>query len=114
MADRAARIIDQQDSLLVTDAVVVEAAYVLMSVYRVRREVVVDHLVDFVQRRNVSTFALEKALVIQALLLCRPSGRVSFGDAMLWAAARSAGGAVITFDDRFPAEGLEVRHDPAE
>lgn len=44
--------------------------------------------------------------------MCRPSGRVSFGDAMVWAAARSAGVEVVyTFDRRFPSVGIEVRRE---
>jgi len=41
------------------------------------------------------------------------SARVSFADAMLWAAARSAGAAtrVYTLDARFPASGIDVRRE---
>ena len=54
-------------------------------------------------------FRLDKDLVLQALLFCRLSGRVSFADALVWAAARSqAGAAVYSFDARFPDEGITV------
>jgi predicted nucleic acid-binding protein len=110
LAEQAANIIDKLDDLLVTDVVLTETAYVLTSVYQVPREVTVDHLIAFLQRDNISPFALDKSLVLHALLLCRPSGRVSFADAMVWAAARSAGNKVIySFDKRFPSDGLEVR-----
>ena len=110
MAAKAARIIDEEDGLQLTDVVLAETAYVLTSVYRVAREVTVDHLVDFLQKENISTFGLDKGIVLQALLLCRPSSRVSFADAMVWAAARSSGGKVIySLDERFPEDGLVVR-----
>jgi len=53
---------------------------------------------------------MDKRLVERGLLFCRGSGRVSFSDAMLWAAARAAtGGIVYTFDERFPEDEIEVR-----
>ena len=110
LAEQAAKIIDEDDNLLVTDVVLTETAYVLTSVYQVPREVVVDHLVAFLQKENISPFALDKSLVLHALLLCRPSGRVSFADAMVWAAARSSSTKVVySLDERFPSDGLEVR-----
>ena len=110
LAEQAARLIDGGEELQVTDVVLAETAYVLTSVYRVRRNVVVDHLVAFLQKHNVSPFGLDKGILLQALLLCRPSGRVSFADAMVWAAARSASSNVVySLDERFPGDGVEVR-----
>jgi predicted nucleic acid-binding protein len=114
MAEQAARIIDGDADLQITDVVLAETAYVLTSVYQIPREVVVDHLIDFIQKHSVTPFGLDKGTMIQGLLLCRPSGRVSFADAMVWAAARSAGArtTVYSFDDRFPTDGVEVRRSP--
>ncbi len=113
LADRAARVIDRIGPLGVTGVVLAETPYVLTSVYRVPRPIVVDHLVAFVQKKNIATVGLDKAAVLQALLLCRPSGRLSFADAMVWAAARSSGvGVVYSVDERFPADGLDVRTAP--
>ena len=110
MAEQAARVIDGEEGLQITDVVLAETAYVLTSVYRISRSGAVDHLVAFLQKQNISTFVLEQGLVLQALLLCRPSGRVSFADAMLWAAARSSETKVVySLDDRFPQDGLEMR-----
>jgi predicted nucleic acid-binding protein len=90
--------------------VVAETGYVLTSIYPVSRSMVVDHLLTFLQKQNILTFALDKDLVIQALLLCKPSARVSFADALLWAAARSSEGKVVySLDERFPEDGVEVR-----
>jgi len=110
MAEQAARIIDGQQELQVSDVTLVETAYVLTSVYGVLRDIVVDHLIAFLQKENISPLGLDKGLVLQALLLCRPSGRISFADAMIWAAARSANiGIVYSMDERFPGDGLEIR-----
>jgi predicted nucleic acid-binding protein len=110
MAAQAALIIDEVDNLEVSGVVLTETAYVLRSRYQVPRESIVDHLVAFVRKENIKTFALEKELVLLALIMCRPSGRVSFADAMIWAAARSGGGQIIySFDQRFPTDGVEVR-----
>ena len=112
LAEKAAQIIDGVDNLSITDVVLAETAYVLTSIYRVPRDVVVDHLIAFLQKENVLPFALDKSLVLHALLLCRRSGRVSFADAMLWAAARSAGAKVVySFDERFPEDDLDVRQE---
>jgi hypothetical protein len=47
--------------------------------------------------------------------MCRDSGRVSIPDALIWAAARSAGNTpVYTLDRRFPADGIEVLHAPRQ
>lgn len=111
-AARASRIIDHEPALVVTDVVLAETAFVLNSVYGVPRRAVVDGLVQLLQRRNLAAFRLDKGAVIQGLLLCRPSNRVSFADAMVWAAARSAGAeAVYSFDERFPSGGIVVRRD---
>ena len=113
LADRAARIIEGSRDLLVTDVVIAESAYVLTSVYRVPREIVVDHLVALLRREGIRPFALDRDEVINALLLCRPSGRVSFADAMVWAAARTGRDHVVySLDERFPSDGIEVRHKP--
>jgi predicted nucleic acid-binding protein len=113
LAEKAAQIIDGEDHLQITDVVLAETAYVLTSVYSISRSVVVDHLIAFLQKENVSPFALDKGVVLQALLLCRPSGRVSFADAMVWAAARSTGtNMVYSLDERLPQDGLEVRQRP--
>lgn len=110
LADRAATIIDTGADLLVTDVALVETAYVLTTVYGVPREVAVDYLITFLQKKNIYTLGLDKDMALHALLLCRPSGRVSFADAMVWAAARSSGSQVIySFDERFPSDGVEVR-----
>ena len=110
LAERAAQVIDQEGGLQISDVAIVEVAYVLTSVYKIPREVVVDHLILLIQKENIHPFALEKDVLLQALLLCRPSGRVSFADALIWAAARSTEAkTVYSLDRRFPKEGVEVK-----
>jgi predicted nucleic-acid-binding protein len=110
MASRAALTIEREAPLYLTDVVIVEAAYVMATLYRYAREDIVDGLIAFVQRSNIAMLGLDKATVLDALLLCRPSGRVSFGDAMIWAAARSTGAALVySFDARFPTDGVQVQ-----
>ena len=109
LADRAAAILDGEEELQVTDVAIAETAYVLTSVYGVARQEVVDSLVELLQKENLQPFRLDKAIVIEALLLCRRSGRVSFADALIWAAARSGGAdRIYTFDGRFPTTGVEL------
>ncbi|HZD56365.1 MAG TPA: PIN domain-containing protein [Anaerolineales bacterium] len=110
LAERASQVIDQEEDLQISDVVIVETAYVLTSFYKVPREVVVDNLILFLQKKNIHPFALDKDSLLQALLLCRPSGRVSFADALIWAVAKSTEEKVVyTLDERFPRDGVEIR-----
>jgi predicted nucleic acid-binding protein len=112
MAEQATAIIEGAVVLYLTDAMIAETAYVLTRTYGLPRETVVDSLLALVRRRNLTPLNLDKGIVIQALLLCRPPGRVSFADVMIWAAARSSAiGTVYTFDRRFPSDGISVRHE---
>ncbi len=113
MAARAARLIDSEAELLLTDGILGEAAYVLLKRYGVPRAVVVDNLIALVRKRNVTVWRVEKDIAIQALQLCRPSGRVSFADALLWSIARMTADTVVySFDKRFPAENITLRQEP--
>ena len=109
MAAAARQLLDSGTTLYLTDGILGETAYVLMSVYKVPRAAIVDALLDLVAKANIELWQLDEERVIEALLLCRDSGRVSFADAMLWASANSSRTArVYTFDRRFPGEGVEV------
>ncbi|MDE0231132.1 MAG: PIN domain-containing protein [bacterium] len=106
LAEWCAQVIDSEDDLTVTEGVMIETAYVLTKNYSVPREVAVDVLIEFLGKSNINVTPLTKPLVIEALLMCRPSGRVSFGDALLWARSRSDGLAVCTLDERFVDRGI--------
>ena len=110
LAERATGIIDGEQELWITDVVLAETSYVLSSVYQLPNDLIVNQLIELVHKRNIMVHAIDKGLVLQALLMCRPSGRVSIADALLWAAARSSRSEVVySFDQRFPSDGLEVR-----
>lgn len=108
LALASTRVLEGEDRLFVSDVAIAEVAHVLMSTYRIPRERVIDQLVAFLLRDNVGTLSIPKELVLGALAKCRPSGRVSIPDALIWASARAEGTPVYTFDRRFPAEGITV------
>ena len=110
MSDQATQIIEEVDDLTITEGILGETAFVLTSVYGKSRSEVVGSLIDLVERDNISTYAMDKSLVLRGLEMCRPSGRVSIADAMIWAAARTdRASAIYTFDRRFPNHGIEIR-----
>jgi predicted nucleic acid-binding protein len=110
MAQRAAAVIESDTAVSVAAVALAEAAHVLRTIYRRSREQIVDALLELVRRENVQPYRMGRAILIEALLMCRPSGRVSIPDALLWAEARSAGAdAVYSFDRQFPSTGIEVR-----
>ena len=109
-ASQVAAIIDGVSGLQIDGVALAETAYVLTTLYRMPREDVVDQLIEFVRKTNIQTYGIDKSLVLQGLLMCRPSARVSFADALIWASARSAGADIVySLDQHFPGGGLEVR-----
>ena len=106
-ARQASEVIDSTEELEISGIALAETAFVLTTVYQVPRGRAADQLIDLVRKENTG---LTKDLAIHGLLMCRPSGRVSIADALIWAAARSGGSEVVySFDRRFPDDGLEVR-----
>ena len=87
----------------------VETADVLNPVYELPRAAVVDGLIALLSKANIDIFRLDEDKAQEGLVLCRRSGRVSFADALVWAAARSPTDAsVYSLDERFPDEGITV------
>lgn len=113
LLDTVRLIIEEHPHLWLTEGIINETAYVLTNVYQLPRQLVVDTLIALLRRRNIQIHGLHKMVAIQGLLLCWPSSRVSFADAMLWAVARSTGNqsAVFTLDERFPANGIAVHRE---
>ena len=110
MAEQAAAVIDSEEELWITGVALAEVSYALRSTYLLSREIVIDHLLAFLGKQNIDCYGLDKGTVLQGLLMCRPSGRISVADAMIWAAARTSGRNVVySFDERFPTDGIEVR-----
>lgn len=109
-AAAAARLLDRESPVAISLVALAETAFVLHRHYGVPRELVVDRLVELLRKRNLVVPNADKTIVAGALLLCRPSGRVSFADALINAQARSDGiESLYTFDERFPGEGLTLR-----
>ena len=110
-ATQASHIILETEGLQISDVALTETVYVLRTRYQVPRETIIDSsLIALIQRDNISVYAMDDDLALQGLTMCRPSGRVSISDAMIWVAARSNGArAIYTFDQRFPSEDLEIR-----
>lgn len=109
LAERAAALIEGDDTVLVPVVAIHETAFVLGRHYGVPRDVTVDLIVDLLDRENIDTLDVDREHVVAGLQMCRGSARVSFGDALIWAAARSRPSSpLVTFDRRFPRDGLEV------
>jgi predicted nucleic acid-binding protein len=115
LAERARRLIDSDTPLGITAVVLLEAAHVLRNPpYSHPREAVVDSLVTLIRRHNVHGVGIDTGHAAVALLLCRASTAVSFGDALIAATGRSAGVLeAYAFDERFGRSGLRVVAVPA-
>ena len=109
IAERAAEILDGDESLTLTEVVLAETAYVLESFYKTPREPLLDSLTALIQRRNIQLLSLDKPTALVALAKCRGSKRTSFADALLWALAFHQGAKrIYSFDRRFPSENLKI------
>lgn len=105
---RAAEVLESERPLAISTIALVETAFVLTRVYGVPRRHVVDALIGLLRRPNLSVAEITRGDAIEALLLCRDSGRVSFADALIWATARALPDPhVVTFDQRFPTLDVE-------
>ena len=109
LARRAVELVEGEETVLLSELALAEAAYVLTSFYDVERQQVAEVLIGLVERANVRLCRVSKPLAVHALKLAAPSRRVSFTDALLWAEARTMGvSRILTFDRRFPADGVEL------
>lgn len=105
---RSQALIESARSFRISVLTLAEIGYVLTRVAGVPREDAVDAMIDLLERENIEAHEVDTDLAIQALRLCRSSGRVNFGDALLWAIARTSSARVWTFDERFPSQGIQV------
>ncbi|MCL5957844.1 MAG: PIN domain-containing protein [Chloroflexi bacterium] len=112
-ADIAERVIESEN-LFVNSVILLECGYVLTKLYGYPRDHVVDALVSFLARENVAVSDLPTELAAEALLRCKGSSRVSFGDALIIASMHACGAAEIySFDGRIAAAGVRVLKAPA-
>jgi predicted nucleic acid-binding protein len=107
---RSRALIESDRSLRVSLITLTEIGYVLTRVAGVPRLDAVDAMIEFLDRENIDVHEVPTELAVEALYLCRPSGRVNFGDAALWALARATSPSrVWTFDKRFPKTGIQIQ-----
>ena len=86
-----------------------EVYFIMSRVAGIPRADVVRALIDFMQKDNIFPYAVDRDFLLRGLEMTLPSGRVSVGDALIWATVRTAGGgAIYSFDQRFPEEGIRV------
>lgn len=105
---KAVAVMDGERPLWLSVITILETSHVLLRIYEIPREQVVDGLTDLLRRRNIHTCELPRQRVIDALALCRPSARVSFGDALIWARAAEDSAEILTFDQRFPGHEITL------
>lgn len=109
MAERAARLMDSERHLVLSEVALLETAHVLTKYYGVPRLALVDALVALIQKANLRMATLPKTRVVEALHLCRDSHRYSLPDVILWAQAREMKvEPIFTFDRRFPSQSTVV------
>jgi predicted nucleic-acid-binding protein len=108
LASKASALIRGSQPLWITEAALLETAYVLEKEYGYGRDDVVGALIALVREPFIQLQGMEYHALLQALLFCRTSRRVSFGDALIWAAASADGGEVFSFDQRFPRDQITV------
>lgn len=105
--ERARELIESDTPLGITATAVLEASFALRRLYGYSREWIVDVLVELVSRENAVGVGVDLGKVAARLALCRPSGTVSFGDALLAATGASFGvNEAYTFDQKLDRSGL--------
>lgn len=106
---RARSFIDASDDLGVSVLVLLETGHALRTSYGVRRPRVVEVLLDFVTRENVTIIGLPNDVVVHALARAREVESAPFADALIAAMATEAGAeAVASFDQDFERHGIPV------
>lgn len=88
---------------------VLETAHVLRTRYGASSDDVLDALIGFVSRANVTVLGLPNLDVLDALVRARAIPSASIGDALIAAEARAAGALPLyTFDAGLGRHGTEV------
>jgi predicted nucleic-acid-binding protein len=113
MAERARKLLDSDEQLSLTSVTFLETYFVLRTQYSLPRKPILDGIIRLIQKDNIVTVDSDKDYLIQGLGFCYASGRVSFGDALIWAAACSRSShdskaSVYTFDQRFPSLDISL------
>ncbi len=105
--ERARAVIESESPIGITPTALLEASFALRRLYGYSREWTVDALLELVLRENAVGVGVDLDKVAARLGLCRPSGTVSFGDALLAATGASSGvNEAYTFDQKLDRSGL--------
>lgn len=108
-AGRATGLIESEASIGISLVAIAETAHVLRSFYRVDRADIVSGLLELLTRENITPLEVAKSDAIDALVRAGAFDSVPIQDALIAAAARSAGAVpVYTFDRRFGRIGVAV------
>ena len=83
-------------SLIIPDLVIAEVIFVLLSVYKYEKKVVIDHIESLL---HTEIFVTNKTLISQALYLFK-TNTISFVDAYLCAQSIVEQKSLVTFDKR--------------
>ena len=100
---------DAADESGVSVLVLLETGHTLRTSYGVRRQRVVEALLDLVTMENVTVIGLPKDVVVQALARAREMENAPFADSLIAATAEVAGAeSIATFDRKMRRHGLPV------
>ncbi len=104
---RARALIESEAPIGITPTAILETSFALRRLYGYTREWTVDVLLELVLRENAVGIGVDLDKVASRLALCRPSGTVSFGDALLAATGASFSvNEAYTFDQKLDRSGL--------
>jgi predicted nucleic acid-binding protein len=113
LARIAEEIIESDDKLVVSAIVLSEVSYVLHKEYGRSRDEILEVLVEFLQRENVSVIDARKELVVASFSRARETTKLSFGDALILAQMRSSGiKEIYSFDKDFRDPAIDVLEAP--
>jgi len=102
---RAQAIIDVDEPRILPITVILEAAFVLRTVFEYRRRDIASAIHDLLVRSNIEIAELPKDAVVAAIGLWRDGTIGSAGDALIVACLQShEAGRFFTFDRRFPRD----------
>jgi predicted nucleic-acid-binding protein len=85
-----------EEAAIILESVLVECVYVLLKVYNVGRETIVECLIGLLSYRGIANS--DRKVLIQALKFFAQT-RLSMVDCLLWARAVHEGLEIITFDE---------------
>jgi predicted nucleic acid-binding protein len=101
------QVIESDDPIGITPVALLEASFVLRKVYGHGRVGHCDALIGLATRENAVGVGVDLRKVAARLALCRPSGTVSFGDALMAATGASFDvNEAYAFDERLDRSGL--------